>query len=530
MLKLLENLDQFGVAFQPTLKYSKTQHRTALGGIMSIVLYGLSLAYLFYVFYQWQSGLSLPKITITQKVQRNQVLELKETYVQFESRKFEFTQIDPFNPEAIILQPAIYYLKNGFLIEPPIAINVTYELKSQFYTVNVANFLLKISDSKSNQDPEIEMMLTLGTCQEQLLQGNQKCANKTTISNYFMQPINTIVLRQFMKDFNTATQMVETIGREQMISIQNNFTFQVQTYIRVQETSVDTGALLENINQYKFITDYRGSNSVLALDYFYTILRKELYVALYYKLDNILQEQTITYPKLSEVLAEAGSIASTLFLLSYLVVIINQKQLQFEAVNKVITMYYPEFNQIKITKNLFGQITKVKKNDRLLDLNIFKKQYQKLVKIGETKLSISNQIYEISRIQFILQSIFTSQQIISFHQHGIPFQINNHENQKDDPSNTVKLEMSINQENNSIKLSSIVPLSNNEKNQDVLLSTQQNFNMRQSKSQNLMVITSKDVVDGQKAEYKDLDFELLILQNEKDEKEDKEDRNTQQIQ
>lgn len=31
-------------------------------------------------------------------------------------------------------------------------------------------------------------------------------------------------------------------------------------------------------------------------------------------------------------------------------------------------MYYPDFKNIKITKNIFGQIKKVEKNGRQLDL------------------------------------------------------------------------------------------------------------------------------------------------------------------
>lgn len=53
--------------------------------------------------------------------------------------------------------------------------------------------------------------------------------------------------------------------------------------------------------------------------------------------------------------------------------------------------------------------------------------------------------------------------------------------------------------------------------------------MRPSKSSNLMVINSKDNLDGQKIdykEYKDFDFSLLIIQNEKDDRENKEDNNT----
>lgn len=35
-------------------------------------------------------------------------------------------------------------------------------------------------------------------------------------------------------------------------------------------------------------------------------------------------------------------------------------------------MYYPEFKQIKITKNIFGIITKAERNGKLLDIKLFK--------------------------------------------------------------------------------------------------------------------------------------------------------------
>jgi hypothetical protein len=61
-------------------------------------------------------------------------------------------------------------------------------------------------------------------------------------------------------------------------------------------------------------------------------------------------------------------------------------------------MYYPDFKNVKIFKNVFGKIIKVEKNGKNIDLNVFVKYYEKLRKIGEVKLTISNQIYEISRI------------------------------------------------------------------------------------------------------------------------------------
>ena len=53
-------------------------------------------------------------------------------------------------------------------------------------------------------------------------------------------------------------------------------------------------------------------------------------------------------------------------------------------------MYYPDFKNLKIFKNVFGKIIRVEKNGKNLDIGVFKKYYEKLRKIGEVKLTISN--------------------------------------------------------------------------------------------------------------------------------------------
>lgn len=35
-------------------------------------------------------------------------------------------------------------------------------------------------------------------------------------------------------------------------------------------------------------------------------------------------------------------------------------------------MYYPEFKQVKITKNIFGMITKAEKNGKAIEIKQFK--------------------------------------------------------------------------------------------------------------------------------------------------------------
>ncbi|CAD8097800.1 unnamed protein product [Paramecium primaurelia] len=518
MLKLLENLDQFGVAFQPNIKYSKNQHKTVIGGIMSIILYGLSFAYLIYLLTQWSQGQTLPKITNTQRSIKNYEYKLNETYVQFETRKLSQTFIDPFDPNAIVLQPVVYTFKNGLIIDEPQAVNYPVQIKEGFIVLNISNLSLSISDEKSDQAPEIEVMIALGKCQKRFLLEGQQCANQTITDGYFQQPTNSLLLRQFVKEFNTNDEILETIGREQLISIQQNYTFQIQTFIRMQETNVDTGFLFEQMQKYNFIVDYRGSNAILGLNYFGQILSYNIYMSLYYKIDNIQQKQIIIYPKLSEVLAEAGSIASTILLISYLVIILNENQLYQDAINQVISLYFPDFASIKIKKNILGQIIQVERDGKLLDLNSFKIQYSKLKRISEIKLSISNQIYEISRIQIILQTIFSSQFINQSHQKGIPLQTSYLEPFKDEQQSIIKMDVNTNQENllkqNQIVPASIDSLIEKKISQDESQQKQQPCQQDTSQGEMCHQLNQRDQI---KKSYdiilQESDFELLILQN-----------------
>ncbi|CAD8127639.1 unnamed protein product [Paramecium sonneborni] len=523
MLKLLENLDQFGVTFQPSIKFQKSQHKTVIGGIMSIVLYGLSLGYLIYMLAQWSQGQTLPKITNTQRSIKNYEYSINETYVQFETRKLSQTIIDPFDPNAIVLQPVIYMFKNGVIIDQPQPVNFPVQRKDGFIVLNISNLSLSISEEKSEVQPEIELMIALGKCQKRFLSDGQQCANQSIIDGYFSQPTNSLLLRQFVKEFNTNEESLETIGREQLISIQQNYTFQIQTFIRMQQAKIDTGALFEQIQQHNFIVDYRGSNAILDLNYFGQILGYSLYVSLYYKIDNIQQKQIIIYPKLSEILAEAGSIASTLLILSYLVIMLNESQLQQEAVNQVISMYFPDFTQIKIKKNIIGQIVQVEREGKLLDLNAFKIQYEKLRRISQIKLSICNQIYELSRIQIILQTIFPQQFMNQSHLQGFPLKTQYIESCKEDQqSSIIKLDMNINQDN-LLKQNQIIPASidsmiEQKIEQEFSQMTQQPHKLNDFKgelNQKDKIKKSYDII------FQESDFELLILEKRDQNDQDK---------
>lgn len=57
-----------------------------------------------------------------------------------------------------------------------------------------------------------------------------------------------------------------------------------------------------------------------------------------------LKVESMAYPKISEILAQIGSIVSLLFMIKYIIIQINHWSLRKETLNFFIQQYYPEIN------------------------------------------------------------------------------------------------------------------------------------------------------------------------------------------
>lgn len=64
----VKKLDQFDVVFQPNLTFSYKEYKTVLGGLMSILIYGLSLGFLIYNLVLWKTNSLLPKLTTIENI------------------------------------------------------------------------------------------------------------------------------------------------------------------------------------------------------------------------------------------------------------------------------------------------------------------------------------------------------------------------------------------------------------------------------------------------------------------------------
>ncbi|CAD8077195.1 unnamed protein product [Paramecium primaurelia] len=419
-VKGLQKIDRFGAIYRPPIVDIHPEYKSVLGGIATFILYGSSLAYFLYQIIQWQSNQLLPKITYIQTSYDKKYYKIDEMMSSFYIRKNQkVDQIDPFDPGNIILQPILSKFANQQLVDSyPIDYNSKSE-RNDIHEVILENIELNLNLNNSNDDPQIEYLLSFGTCMEQYLMNGQKCANQTLVNTYLNQKSHALILNHYVKEYNSKQKHIQNVKKQFLAILTNNTTLYFQNQIRLSKTQVDDGFLFPSNSNKEFPMDTIIISQNTSPDSFYNIFGRVTYLVMAYSLSEVIQEQYIEYPKISEVLADIGSIVSIILVLSYLFIFLNEHQLEKESIQKVIQMYYPEFCNIKQYQNWYGKIVEVKYNNIVINKEEYIMFYNKVQRVAAKKLSITNILFTLAKLQFLIQSNYNIDKIKLAHKVGI---------------------------------------------------------------------------------------------------------------
>ncbi|CAD8045385.1 unnamed protein product [Paramecium sonneborni] len=495
-LNYIRKVDQFGVVFQPKIKYCTNEYKTTVGGIMSIILYGLSLGYLIYSFVQYGQGSILPKITTIQAKADQQSISFENEIMSFKLRPGQDNQINPFDPTALILVPLVLPFLNSEI--PDSQYLNSEQIQFQGNTISVKNLKLYYGNP---QEDEMEQIIAFVGCKQEQIPPPFVCANDTLKNKFFTQSSNAMIATTQVNQFNTDKRSLEQVGKEQVLAIVDDSTYFQTTNLNIQESSVDTGFLLESTQQFVYATDYYLTSQQINQQYFRNTFYYDAYLVFQLRIGKLKYYQTIQYPKISEILADAGSIASTILLLSYFVILCNQTLLESQSLDDIISIYYPSYKELQIKKTFYGQIQEVIYKGKKQDLEQFKLYHKELKDKAEKKLTILNQVYEISRLQFLVQNILKSkEQFRLSHKIGIKLK-------------QFDISKQINEEN--LNGNQIIPQSNlnNSVSKLVIIDSQSDSlqNLQKQQQQNTIEESNDE------NQLNDEDFEILIQPQELEE-------------
>ncbi|CAD8131317.1 unnamed protein product [Paramecium sonneborni] len=414
MSYFLQSIDQFGAQQKLQIPPINPTQKSAFGGLVTLALYGISLGYFLFQFVDWQQNNKLPKVTSLQdQIGENQQLNIKGVFAEIIYIKELKNQIDPFDPENLILQPFLISFTNSY--SNATIINATFSKNTTqngqiFNTLFLQDIVLQNTPINSIHNYYTNYELSIGYCNQEQLQDGQKCANQDLVDKFFLQD-NEFQLLIYFEQFDQRNKKIIKVPRIFIFDIIQNQIFYNQFVLKVGELTLDDGFLFPNSNKLTYLSDVTILSTQYDQEFSKKVFGKELISLLYFNLDQIKIVNMVEYPKISEILADTGSIITWILSISFIVSKYNENICLQKTQNEVIQMYYHDFIDFKIQKNWLGKVIKVNYKEKEYDPKKSEEILSRLNQIVIEKMNYLNLQNEVAKLQLILQEHLGLQQI-----------------------------------------------------------------------------------------------------------------------
>ncbi|CAD8195884.1 unnamed protein product [Paramecium pentaurelia] len=456
ILNTIDKIDIFGVPINLLTNEKNSAFQSKIGGLFSLIAGSLSLTYFLYVFIFWVSNLIPPNISSNQETIGYAQFQIQTGMIDLMLQDFT-GDADPFRKYNNIITPHLYTVIDTRIIDKPIPL---FSSQEKPYTISFENVTLVLNHEIDPDQDHQEMkqyLIVLEGCSNITLQDNGYCADQKTIDDYLQKFHGFLFLSIKLNQLNHVTRELEEFNKQYYQAFDMLKPQYSQVMLKQQETIIDDGVLFNNYQNYQFLNNYELINQQVDSFFSSNVVSQMSklpynftnYGCYLFRLDSIQVKEVVTMPKLGEFLAQVGSIVQLIFLLQYIALYYNNKLLENQLLHEIITMYYPELKNIKLT--IFNKLEFKENvdNDLKSIIQDFIPKYNFLFERAKEKCRLNNIIYEISRIQFIIQQHFGDQVLQQSHSFGGKLQNNYFEflNCKETKKLAIKPDTSIDLEN-----------------------------------------------------------------------------------
>ncbi|CAD8105434.1 unnamed protein product [Paramecium sonneborni] len=406
MYNFFKAIDQFGIEQKLSIPAINPTQRSAIGGVATLTLYGISFAYFLYEFIDWQQNNKLPKITSLQKqISQAENVQIEGIFAHISHIASNENKIDPFDPNNLIFYPILTTQPNNK--------NESQILKSRLdhqtlETGQITNkFIIENPNFIGSPPTALEMIyqdyqILFGYCNPNTLEEGYQCANQDTIQK-FQEQQNFFEIQIYIQQYDTKQKSLIKIPKFYSLDISSDKMLYCSFNLQANQIDVDDGFLFSNSNEQIFFSDFNmftNTYDILQSEKVYG--QKPVFVA-YFTIDQIKSVIYIEYPKISEILANAGSIVTWILQISFIFIKYNEMICTQNARKDVISMFYTDYSDIRIKTNYLGKISQLKLKEKIYDINKIHSFIESLHQIADQKMSYINLQFEVSRIQLILQ-------------------------------------------------------------------------------------------------------------------------------
>ncbi|KAM3129556.1 hypothetical protein pb186bvf_018307 [Paramecium bursaria] len=399
----LQWIDQFGVPLTMKTFHGEKIFKSVFGGVITILIYAVSIAYLIFVLVQWTNGHIAPKISTKDSplVYANQTFKVGT--IAFGLLNQTDDEIDPFSETNNIITPFILeYRGVGVTNYVPLFTDqkeVKYQSDHIFYG---SKTIISPIDQylQFGFGDFVSFMVIFKACEQQYLKEGQYCASQEIIDEYISREQGVIQLSIQLEQYDALKKSTDLIYESYYLAFTPSMPQYNQIFFQNANLKVNDGILFENINEKNYISKFSLITQSVGQNFYSKMIGDGSLVGFIFGIDKIQQSILVTEPNLGEVLAQVGSIVQILFLLQYLAQGYNEHYLEENLIKDIIRILYPQFNDYKIKFNLSGSIKKViSMKGQEINIQQFKEQYIKLKYESLQWLSLLHVIKEINLLK-----------------------------------------------------------------------------------------------------------------------------------
>ncbi|CAD8109111.1 unnamed protein product [Paramecium sonneborni] len=447
ILNTIDKFDIFGVPINLLTNAKASLYQSKIGGIVSLIIGSISLIYFLYVIILWIDHQIPPIASIKQQTISYAEFSLSDSIIELELQDF-FGELDPFRKENNIITPNLYRILNTTIVDKPIPL---FSSENKPFKISISDGTIVLNHDYTGNDGRLEMtqlLLVLEGCSNQTAVPGSYCADEDVITQYLSKLHGFLFLTIKLNQLKSSTGQLEEIQKQYYTALEPSKPLYSQVMLKQQESIVDDGILFNNYENYYFLNNYelihQPVDNLFTAQVVSQMSKKayqfKSYGCYLFRIDNISVLESITLPKLGQILAQVGSIVQVIFLLKYIAIYYNKMLLENELLHEIVSMYYPEIKKIKL--NYLNEFvnSEQQENSRNKSYENVKFKYKTFIKRAKEKCRLDNILYEISRIQFIIQQQFGDQVLQQSHQMGGKLSNNylDHQNSKESNRLTVK--------------------------------------------------------------------------------------------
>ncbi|CAK91263.1 unnamed protein product (macronuclear) [Paramecium tetraurelia] len=406
MYNFFKTIDQFGIEQKLSIPSINPTQRSAIGGMATLTLYGISFAYFLYEFVDWQQNNKLPKITSLQRqINQAENVYVDGVFAEVSHLAFNENKIDPFDPQNLIFYPILTTQTNNKDENQILKSRLDNSVQENGHSIN--KFLLENtnfigSPPTASQIQYVDYQILFGFCDPDALDVGQQCADKDTILK-FQEQQNFFQIQIYIQQYDTKQKQLIKIPKFYTLDISTEKMQYCSFNLQANQNDVDDGFLFSNSNQQIFFSDFVMFTNSYEISQSEKVYGQQSVLVAYFTIDQIKSVVYIEYPKISEILANAGSIITWILQISFIFIKYNEMICTHNARKDVISMFYADYADFNITTNWLGKMTQIGlkgKNYNMMKVNSF---FESLHQIADQKMSYINLQFEVSRIQLILQ-------------------------------------------------------------------------------------------------------------------------------